>query len=187
MSEYIIDDEILAYNAQKGDRESAESLLRKYKGLVVKCTRSYFIIGAEQDDLIQEGMIGLYKAVLSYKSGNAKFMTYAYSCIKTSILDAIKSAGRDKHKPLNNYESLANDSTHDNIDKINDIDTVIRLAEVDELLRDVKKILSKKEKAVFDLYIEGFTINEIATKVGNTPKSVENAVSRIKNKVARLL
>lgn len=171
-------DEELCKRAQKGEEISAEILLRRYKNLVVKCSRSYFIIGAETEDLIQEGMIGLYKAILTYR-GETKFITYSFQCVKNSILDAIKASTRNKHMALNNYTPLEGES----LSSATPEDIAIKAEDIAEKLQRAQENLSKMEKQIFYYYLEGLNMYEIANKIARDVKAVDNAIQRIRKKI----
>ena len=176
-----LQDEELVEKARAGDEVSTEALLRRYKAMVVKTSRSYFLIGAEPEDLVQEGMIGLYKAILTYQPDKAKFITHAYVCVKSSILDAIKRANRGKNKALNEYEPLQDKAEHSRQADI------FNAVEIDDLLDHAKQDLSVKERHIFELYVEGYNTKEMAERLQITPKAVENGIHRIKKKLTLLI
>lgn len=187
-----ITDEQLAANAQNGDKNAAEMLIRRYNNLVMKCTRPYFIIGQEQDDLIQEGMIGLYKAVMTYRCcENTKFITHAYQCIKSSVLDAIRSAARNKHRALNNYTPLINSDGAEDLRLLphedSPEDAAERLEADSALMTAIIALLSKSELAVYHSYMSGLAMSEIASALNLTYKAVDNALQRIRKKVKLLI
>lgn len=175
------DDELLVNKAQRGDKDAAEELLRRYKHMVLKCTRPYYIVGAEQDDLIQEGMLGLYRAVLTYNIGKSKFITYAYQCVKSAIYDAVKAASTKKHQWLRSYVDNGDNET---VDAVASPELIAEQIESSEALMDkIKAALSKREYIVFSLYIAGNSISDIAELTNVTYKSVENALQRIRSKI----
>ena len=151
------------------------------------------MIGADSEDLTQEGMIGLFKAIQSYKpDNNASFFTFAQLCIKRQIYTAIKASNREKHSPLNSYISLYSSSGESDIelienleaDRSSDPEHVIlnqeNVLRVNELLTSR---LSKMERAVLPLYLDGLSYNDIATKLNKPTKSIDNAISRIREKL----
>ncbi|MCL2576145.1 MAG: sigma-70 family RNA polymerase sigma factor [Defluviitaleaceae bacterium] len=180
-------DEYLARQVALGDREAEDALLRRFLGRVKIIARPYFIMGGDREDLIQEGMVGLYKAIREYRADfTASFATFATVCIKNQILDAIKSASRKKHSPLNGYVSM--DVSNPEIEGITDIGQ-----EPDQILIDretkvrLEKImqarLSKLENTVLTHFLEGDSYAQIADKMDITTKSVDNALLRIRKKV----
>lgn len=189
----ILTDEQLIDEIRNGNEEATEYLIKKYSPLVVKSTRTLFLIGADSEDLTQEGMIGLFKAIQSYKSeNNASFFTFAQLCIKRQIYTAIKASNREKHSPLNSYISIYASSGESDIelienleaDRSSDPEHVIlnkeNVLRVNELLTSR---LSKMEQAVLPLYLEGLSYNDIAAKLGKSTKSIDNAISRIREKL----
>ena len=165
------------------DRETMEALCAKYKPLVLKYAKSLFLIGGETDDLIQEGMMGLFSAILTFdESKGASFMTFASLCINRPMLKAIESANRKKNIPLNNYVSLLDDDW-DEILSSDDPETMVIGEENSKLLiAKIKEQLSKMEQEVFDYYLEGKNYKEIAEIMGKSPKNIDNALTRIRNK-----
>ena len=163
-------------------------LINKYKGMVLKKAHAMFLIGGEQEDLIQEGMIGLFKAVRGYHPDkNASFSTFANLCIERQMYKAIEISGRQKHKPLNSYISLsemegplynAEDITQQNPEEI-----VIGKENVSRMMEEIKERLSPFENQVLDAYLDGADYLQIAEMTGKQPKSIDNALQRIKNKI----
>lgn len=184
-----LSEEELIKSAQGGNAESTDMLLRRYKSLVIKCAREYFITGAETDDLIQEGMLGLYKAIVSYDADNgARFISFAYTCIRSNILDAVRKAGREKHRPLSNYVSLTQEENGVDVfgaEGSNPEEIALKEEYISGLLEQAKSKLSKKENAVFDLYMNGLSMHEIAHSMSMDIKQVDNALQRIKKKVRK--
>jgi len=193
-------DEELVKLAQEQDGGAVECLLNRYKNLVRTKAKSFFISGAESDDLIQEGMIGLYKAIRDFNAEkNVSFSAFAVICVKRQIITALKSATRLKHIPLNSYISL-NSSIYDEdndrtlLDVLEDSDTsgnpeevfFSREARVD-MQSEMDKILSKLEQEILALYLGGKTYHEIAEVMRRDVKSVDNALQRIKRKVEKNL
>lgn len=182
-------DETLAAQAAT-DPAAAQALLLRYKSTVKKITRPYFIMGADQEDLIQEGMIGLHKAIRSYRpDSDATFATFAALCIKTQVLTAIKNASRKKHSPLNSYISIdhSTDQTTDITDNTTNPEKILITREdMASLEYIVATALSPKESAILTHFLAGHTYAQIAAALSTTPKSVDNALYRIRRKVAKL-
>ena len=179
-------DEQLAQLAQTGDSIAEETLIRKYMDDVREKRHIYFIAGADSEDVIQEGMIGLFKAVQSFESGKgAEFRTYANVCINRQIISAIRSAARLKHEPLNTSISLNAAGGLDNIiDKFDyNPENMITTETIDELLQEEgRKIFSKFERQVLNEYMSGQKYSAIAEKLGKSTKSIDNAMQRIRKK-----
>jgi len=196
----------LAAEAQAGDALAEETLIRNYSGIVYKKARAYFMAGADAEDVVQEGMIGLLKAVRSYDAEkNATFGTYAERCVTNQIISAIRSADRIKHKPLNTSVSLNRPVAQDTAQGAADA-TEITLGDTlrtdpadspDEMLiiKDVAyyilnngdNIFSDLEMQVLNEYIKGFTSGQIAERLGKSSKSVDNALQRTRKKVIAYL
>ena len=193
------DDEILELHRQ-GDDGALDFLINKYKPLVRLKSRTYFIIGADRDDIAQEGMIGLFKAIRDYKPhSGASFYSFAAMCVTRQIITAIKAASRQKHMPLNSYISFSepaqgNNDTHDILlEKL----TNTRSSDPEELLigredkqfieASIEKILSAFEFKVLCLYLSGNSYSEIATALSSNTKAVENALGRVRRKVSKIV
>ncbi len=182
-------DESLALAAQAGDKNAAQRLLEKYKNAVRGAARSYFLEGGDAEDLVQEGMIGLYNAITDYREGGMSFKNFAYLCINRRIRTAVRSATRKKHTPLNRSLPLF-DADGQGIDFVSPDDPESALLSEEsraEFLLRLKEALSEGEYAALALYMEGRRIAEIAAERGIGEKSAENAVQRAKRKAARLL
>ncbi len=191
-------DEEIAIMASKGDSDATDFLLSKYSNMVLSITRSYFLIGADYDDVIQEGMIGLFKAIRDYKKNDTSFSTFAHMCIKRQIITAIKSATRKKHMPLNSYVSL-NKTIYDDEQETtllnllaNNIepspeDILINKEGLDITINNIFSILSIYEKSVLQKYLQGMSYTDIANELNKSEKSIDNALQRIKNKIEKLL
>jgi RNA polymerase sporulation-specific sigma factor len=191
-------DEGLVRQARDGDERALLELLERYRGFARSKARSYFLVGGDREDIVQEGMIGLYKAVRDYADGHgASFRSFAELCITRQILTAIKTATRQKHSPLNSYVSF--DRPHDD-DPEHTLgeslavevaaDPLERIVEDDDLraLQDTfDEVLSGLETEVLQLYIEGRSYQEIAQQLGRRVKSIDNALQRIKRKLERAL
>ncbi len=193
----MIDDETLASKANLGDEKAENEILERYKGLVVKIARSYFILGGEMEDIVQEGMIGLYKALKGYdKKKNASFKTFATMCIKHQIQSAIKVANAKKNSPLSNSVSLQSFSENSEdedflpvslIFQISPDEKVINKENYQNLLENIKKMLSDKEFQVLKYYLKGYTYKEISNILETSEKSIDNSLSRIKSKLKKLI
>ena len=190
-----LEDETLAVMAKAENEESEaalEELLKRYKSAVNSIARGYFLSGGDTDDLLQEGMIGVFKAIASY-NGAAAFKPYAYKCIKTGILSAIKKSNRNKNKPLNNFISLSAE-LGDDADKrelmrgeeIDPEEAYINKEAEKELIAEIKSALSELEYRVLLLYLQGFSYDDIAARTKKNVKSVDNTVQRIRKKIDRI-
>lgn len=192
-------DEQLAEQAQAGDLGASEYLIRKYKEMVRRRAQLYFIMGADGDDVIQEGMIGLFKAIKSYSRGKeATFRTFAELCINRQIITAIKLASRRKHSPLNTSISLnkplAEGDTEDTLeetlrsDSNSEPETQLMLKDVVEaIITNEGKIFSPFEMQVWNEYLQGKDYKEIAQALGKSAKAVDNAIQRTKRKILTYL
>ncbi len=177
-------DEKLALLAQSGDKHAENALLERYSGLVRSKARGFFLVGGETEDLIQEGMIGLYFAVNSYKEG-APFKNYASVCVTRRIIDAIKSSNRQKNSPLNDYVSISGEE--DSLFYGGDIEEeLIRTESTGEFFKKISKVLSDTEFRVTVLYLNGMSHLEIVEATGKNYKSVDNALSRAKSKLQKI-
>ncbi len=196
---YNLTDEQIIDKIHEGDEEALSYILNKYKELVNMKVSKYFIIGAEKEDTVQEGMIGLFKAIKSFdaKKQNS-FKSFANICIERQLITAIKSSNRQKHMPLNSYLSL-NMSAYDNNDDesvelletfnsktIEDpLDTIMKQEYYKEVEDAVNKNLSKFEKQVLDRFLKGESYVKIAEKLDSPVKSVDNAIQRIRKKAIK--
>ena len=174
----------LAALSNTGDNLAEETLFRRYKNLVKKTVRPYFIIGADREDLIQEGMIGLYKAIRAFESArDSQFSAFAARCIKNQILTAVQSASRKRHSPLNTYISIDERLPDEdcNPEKI-----LIFREGKSNLENFVSTSLSPLESRILLYYLQGHTYAEIGEKTGRGTKSVDNALFRIRNKIKPL-
>lgn len=189
-------DEQLALKAQSGDESSVNELLTKYKPLVSKLSRSYFLTDGDSEDILQEGMIGLYKAIRHYdKNKNASFKTFASTCIKHQLQSAIKIASAEKHKVLSTALSI-NDPSQDDEDGELEIyipsplpspdDKLLERERMSEIKQKIKEVLSSLELEVLSLYLKGYNYNEISSISKLSKKSIDNALTRIKNKLSFL-
>lgn len=179
-----------------GDRDAENYLLRKYKPFVISKVKDFFIQGGEIDDLIQEGMIGLYKGILSYKKDEASnFRNFADLCIRRQVITAIRSANRLKNQPLNNYLSLSNSSGDDSrsyedmLAKVDfgPEDIILGKERILELENDMKKALSSLEWKVVYAYINGSSFEEMSEKFSMPIKSIYNAIDRSRKKILKVI
>lgn len=194
-------DEALVRLAQTGEEAAQEFLLDKYKSLVRARSRAYFLIGADSEDIIQEGMIGLYKAVRDYQEErNASFRSFAELCINRQMITAIKAATRQKHQPLNSYVSLNKpvyeaESEQTYLDFLQSTSSALLNPETlfigqenKNILEDqMMKSLSTFETRVLVLYLQGRSYFEIAHLLDKPEKSVDNALQRVKKKLEKFL
>ncbi len=188
-------DEEIVSHAQAGDNKAVEYILEKYKGLVKARARAYFLIGADAEDLIQEGMIGLYKAIRDFKGEKqVGFAAFADICTTRQIVTAVKTATRQKHTPLNNYVSFNKRISTDDTEKtmldylseklISDPEQiVINQESFESVNRKISSILSDFEMRVLELYLSGSSYQEIADALGKSAKSIDNALQRTKRKI----
>ena len=195
-------DEELLEAIKKDDTQALDFLICKYKDLVNSKVNKYFIIGAEKEDIIQEGLIGLYKAIKDYMMDKQNsFKSFANLCIERQLITAIKSSNRRKHMPLNSYLSL-NMTAYDNEDGINvtqvmdvletniiedPLDTITKKEYMSNVESVIDNSLSDFEKKVLNRYIQGESYVKIAEKLDAPVKSVDNAIQRIRKKTAKSL
>ena len=191
-------DEALCELARGGDRVAEEALVSRYTRLVRQLARPFYLTGGDSDDLIQEGMIGLMYGVREYNgSRNAVFRTFAETCIRNRLYSAVRAALRDKHSPLNQsipleipfFDSSRTISSVGALvlSHVDPEEVVIGREDARDTLRGVRKQLSEFEAKILGYYLDGMTIKEMAETVKKSPKSVDNAVQRIRRKIARHL
>ena len=193
-------DEQIISQIKEGYEQALSFLLNKYKDLVNSKVGKYFIIGAEKEDIIQEGMIGLYKAVKNFDNSKQNtFKTFANLCIERQLITAIKSSNRQKHMPLNSYLSLNTSAYEDDedgtelietfeVDTIEDpLETITKQESFDEIQKAVNKSLSKFESQVLEKYMQGDSYEIIAKRLDTPVKSVDNAIQRIRKKAIKNL
>ena len=188
-------DEDIAALAQNGDAEAVEFLLSRFKNFVRMKAHSYFLVGADHEDIVQEGMIGLYKAIRDYQpKRQASFHAFAELCITRQIITAIKCATRRKHGPLNTYVSLnkplyESDSDRTLLDILpeqhneNPEELVIDGNGMDDMLAGLSHLLTPLEMDALRAYLQGQSYQEIAETMGRSAKSVDNALQRVKHKL----
>jgi RNA polymerase sporulation-specific sigma factor len=192
-------DEELVIQARDGSEVALETLINKYKNFVRAKARSYFLVGADREDIIQEGMIGLYKAVRDYRNDKlSSFRAFAELCVTRQIITAIKTATRQKHIPLNSYVSLNKpiydeDSDRTLLDVLSGVhisdpeELVINREEFDDIEDKMGEILSDLEWKVLVAYLEGRSYQEIAVDLKRHVKSIDNALQRVKRKLEKYL
>lgn len=196
--EQLSDDELLRLS-RTGDDGAQTVLLDRYKTLVKAKARSYFLIGADREDIIQEGMIGLYKAIRDYQEDKrASFRAFAELCINRQIITAIKAATRQKHIPLNSSISLNKTAYEEQSDQtyldllkeaaVSNPETLF-IGREDRVFIEthIGEVLSKFEYAVLTLYLQGKTYQEISEVIGKPEKSIDNALQRVKRKVEKII
>ena len=180
-------DEELLTRLRSGEEEISDYLMEKYKGFVRQKARAMFLIGGETDDLIQEGMIGLFKAVQDYRPDReASFRTFAGLCIDRQLYSAVKNSTRQKHIPLNSYVSLSEEEESGSLEGLwseNPEALVIDRENTGILEKEISKALSPMENKVLDYYLRGYGYVQIAEIMGKTPKSIDNALQRIRGKI----
>ncbi len=194
----MIDEEVVEF-AREGDNEALEFLINKYKNFVRAKARSYFLVGADREDIIQEGMIGLYKAIRDFRTDKlSSFRAFAELCITRQIITAIKTATRQKHIPLNSYVSLNKPVYEEDSDRtLLDIISSSKVADPEEMIisreeyydieEKMGEILSSLEWKVLMSYLEGKSYQEIAEDLNRHVKSIDNALQRVKRKLERYL
>lgn len=183
MNEPGLTDEELIQKIRDGEEKIADVILNKYKDLVRSKVRTMYILGADEEDLIQEGMIGLFKAIRDFDAGrDASFSTFANLCVSRQIYTAIRLAGRKKHMPLNSYISIYGEDFNPEGGE-NPLDTMLDRERVEAIEKAIEENLSTFEKQVLDLRLTGMDDREIAAVLGRDVKSTGNAMSRIKNKL----
>lgn len=195
----VLLDENIVEIAQAGDDLAQEYLINKYKNFVRAKARSYFLIGADREDIIQEGMIGLYKAIRDFRCDKlSSFRAFAELCITRQIITAIKTATRQKHIPLNSYVSLNKPIYDEDSDRtLLDIISGSKITDPEELIisqeefgdieEKMGEILSSLEWKVLMSYLEGKSYQEIAVDLNRHVKSIDNALQRVKRKLERYL
>ncbi|MCD5406171.1 MAG: RNA polymerase sporulation sigma factor SigH [Desulfotomaculum sp.] len=196
---YLLVDEEIVKCARGGDNDALEYLINKYKNFVRAKARSYFLIGADREDIIQEGMIGLYKAIRDFKIDKlVSFRAFAELCITRQIITAIKTATRQKHIPLNSYVSLNKPIYDEESDRtLLDVISGSKVTDPEELIvnkeefnsieEKMGEILSQLEWKVLMSYLEGKSYQEIAQELERHVKSIDNALQRVKRKIERYL
>ncbi len=196
-----VEDRFLIALAKQGNADACHRLVRRYYGFVRLKASSYFLAGGDSEDLIQEGLVGLYKAIRDYRSDReSSFRNFAELCITRQIITAVKTATRNKHTPLNQYVSFSstpagdageNDSTLDEMlpgSSVHDpVNQVISSEELRALVACLSTALSELESRVLALYLDGHSYEEVAGRIGCDCKTVDNALQRVKRKVGQHL
>lgn len=192
-------DEEIALKAKSGNVEAQEYLINKYKNFVKAKAKSYFLIGADKEDIYQEGMIGLYKAIRDFKSDKlSSFKAFAELCVTRQIITAIKTATRQKHIPLNTYISLNKPIYDEESDRtLLDILSAVKVSDPEELVisreevvkieNEIEDALSELELEVLNSYLQGKSYQEIACDLDRHSKSIDNALQRVKRKLEKCL
>lgn len=193
-------DEELASMAHEGSMTAVERLLAKYRPLVESKARNFFLLGSDHEDVVQEGMIGLFKAIRDFRGDrSAQFRTFADVCITRQIITAIKTASRQKHCPLNAYLSLHQSSSPESdreaalLDCLPDtrhpdpMESLLRQCEHSRCLNVLRSTLSTLEQRVLDCYLEGKSYREMSLELRCRPKAIDNALQRIKRKIGATL
>ncbi len=180
-------DEELISLYKSGDNSAFDKLCKKYLGMITSYCRQFFLLGGDIDDLIQEGLLGLSKAVNTYDSLKGNFYNYAVLCVKTSVYTAIKKYSNTKNKPLNESHSLEELDKNNLIFSSTPEETLLEKELKDELKKKIYSKLSNTEILVLTLYLDGFSYNEIGNRIGKNIKSVDNALQRIRRKIADCL
>ena len=191
-----LDDHYLVALAKEGRSDAYDAIVRRYRGFVRLKASSYFLLGGEADDLIQEGLLGLYKAVRDYRTDReSSFRNFAELCITRQIITAVKTATRNKHTPLNQYVSFSqtpaaagdSDTTLDEIlpgPSVSDpVNQVIASEELESLVSCLSSVLSELESRVLSLYLDGYSYEVVAERLECDTKTVDNALQRVKRKV----
>ena len=192
-----VDDGYLIALAKQGHPDAYDRIVRRYYGFVRLKASSYFLVGGDADDLIQEGLVGLYKAVRDYRTDReSSFRNFAELCITRQIITAVKTATRNKHSPLNQYVSFSStpagsggeqESTLDEMlpgSPVNDpVNQVISSEELRALVACISTVLSELESHVLSLYLDGHSYEQIGQRLGCDCKTVDNALQRVKRKV----
>ena len=191
-------DEDLVQLARTGDVSATEYLIQKYRNFVRVKAKSYFLVGADREDIIQEGMIGLYKSIRDFRADKSNFKAFAELCITRQIITAIKTATRQKHIPLNQYVSLNKPIYDDDSDrtmldilpitKVSNPEELFISAELSSDLREkIQQNLSELESKVLKSYLEGMSYQDMAKEHGRHVKSIDNALQRVKRKIEKTL
>jgi RNA polymerase sporulation-specific sigma factor len=193
------EEELMVARAKTGDKRAQEFVIKKYKNLVRSRARSYFLIGADREDIVQEGMIGLFKAIRDYQPDKmSSFRSFADLCVKRQIITAIKTATRQKHMPLNSYVSLNKPLFDEESDRtlydlmtnnkeLNPEHLIIKQEEWHTMSLQMGKVLSDLEWQVLSAYIDGKTYQEIAKDMNRHIKSIDNALQRVKKKLEKFV
>ncbi len=187
----MTDNQLIAL-AQKGDVSAMEQLFNRYKTFVMLLARNFYLVGGDTDDLVQEGMMAFYKAINTFDCArNVNFKNYARTVVTRHLINIVKSANSNKYSPLNDRIKLNEQGELETTDGVFQLDSLTPNPEVDVLseenvkmtLNKINAVLSEYERNIFDLYMQGYSYVDIATKLGVSNKSVDNALNRIKTKL----
>lgn len=189
MTHINLSDEKLVELSKNGDNKATETLILRYKNLVKAIARSYFLADGSPEDLLQEGDIGLFKAIEGF-NGTSSFKSYAFICVKSAVLSAIKKSNSNKNKPLNNYLSISGVDGNDSDKSEFVIDSgfnpetgYINKESADELIKEIKDNLSGLEHKILTMYLQGYSYGEISFELNKPIKSIDNALQRIRKKL----
>ena len=183
-------DEELVERIRGGDSTCMDILIERYKRQVRNQARALYLMGGDNDDLIQEGMLGLFKAIRDYRpEKEASFEAFARLCISRQLYSAVQAAGRQKHAPLNTYVELSDqlDTQEDGPQGKSPEELLIDRENIEGLRKEIWKVLSPMEKKILQFYLEGESYTEIAAGLNRFPKSVDNALQRIRRKLKKFL
>ncbi|MEK5132586.1 RNA polymerase sporulation sigma factor SigH [Bacillus sp. FSL W8-0645] len=196
---FQLEDEQVIERVHVGDSDALDYLITKYRNFVRAKARSYFLIGADREDIVQEGMIGLYKSIRDFREDKlTSFKAFAELCITRQIITAIKTATRQKHIPLNSYVSLDKPIYDEESDRtlldvisgakaLNPEDLIISKEEFDDIEMKMGELLSELERKVLVLYLDGRSYQEISEDLNRHVKSIDNALQRVKRKLEKYL
>ncbi|MBM4764958.1 RNA polymerase sporulation sigma factor SigH [Bacillus sp. B15-48] len=194
-----LNDDKIIEAVHRGESEALDFLIKKYQNFVRAKAKSYFLIGGDKEDIVQEGMIGLYKAIRDYKEDKlTSFKAFAELCITRQIITAIKSATRLKHMPLNSYVSLDKPIYDDESDRtlmdvlaggkvLDPEELIINQEDIEKMALRMEQLLSDLERKVLALYLEGQSYQEISEELDRHVKSIDNALQRVKRKLEKSL
>lgn len=194
----LIDEELIPY-VRRGDQEATEYILNKYEHIVRKKASGYFLVGSDRDDVVQEGRIGLYKAMADFDATKkSSFKSFAELCITRQIITSIKNTTRLKHSPLNSYVSIYKPVHEDeearmlletlhSHEVIDPLEKLIDEERYNFIQNEIMKALTKLEWDVLHLYLHGFSYEEIANKLKRPEKSIDNALQRVRRKIEKLI
>ena len=178
-------DERLVVLSQQGDKAATDALLKRYKNMVLSVARRFFLSGGETEDLVQEGMCGLYSAMQNFERGD--FPSYAYACIKNRIADEVRRSSGAKNMALNSSLPIDGEAMGMASPEVSPEDELINSESRDELSDLMRRALSPFEYRVMSMYVDGATMSEMCLALGKNYKSIDNAISRSKNKLQKLL
>ncbi|KHE71416.1 RNA polymerase sporulation sigma factor SigH [Halobacillus sp. BBL2006] len=194
-----LEDEAIIERINQGQVQALDYLINKYKNFVRAKARTYFLIGADREDIVQEGMIGLYKAIRDYQEGKlSSFKAFAELCVTRQIITAIKTATRQKHIPLNSYVSLDKPIYDEESDRtlldviagskaIDPQELIVNKEKFSDMEEKISELLSELEKQVLTLYLDGRSYQEISVELDRHVKSIDNALQRVKRKLEKYL